>query len=103
MCVSAEVFHVCLILEESLWVLAQESQIVVLCELRPLRIFPDLRHLAGVDQTVDVGRDPLVPFEVGQAVYQLQRGRRDVCIHLTIIRVMRKLQIQRQSLDLCIA
>ena len=72
---SAEVFHVCLVLEESLGVLAEEGQVVVLCELRALTVFPNLCHLTGVYQSVDVGRNLLIPLEVSQTVYQLERKR----------------------------
>ena len=73
---SAEVFHVSLVLKQGLWVLAQQSQIVVLREVRELalRLVPRLSDLTGVYETMDVGRDPLIPLEVGQAVDELVRG-----------------------------
>ena len=76
MCMSAEVFHVGLVLEESLGVLAEEGQVVVFCELRALCILADLCDLTGVYETVDIGRYLLVPFEVSQTVYEL--GEREV-------------------------
>ena len=75
---SPQVLHVALVLEQSLRVLAQQSQIVVLCELREtaLGLLPGLRDLTGVDETVDIGRDLLVALEVGQAVDELRREGR---------------------------
>ena len=88
---SAEVFHVSLVLKQGLWVFAQQSQIVVLREVRELtlRLVPRLRDLAGVYETMDVGRDPLISLEVGQAVDELVRGGggggRNSCIHVHLL------------------
>ena len=75
---SAEVFHVRLLLEEGFRVLAEEGQVVVLCELRALGVLPHLCDLTGVYETVDVGRYLLVPLEVSQTVYELGRGERGI-------------------------
>ena len=85
---SAKMLHVSFVLEQRLWVLAQQSQIVILGEVRELalRLVPCLRDLTGVYETMDVGRDPLISLEVGQAVDELVREEEYIiCVCMYIV------------------
>lgn len=67
---SAKMFHVALVLKQSLGVLAQQCQVIVFSKMRELAlcIAPRLGDLRGVYQTMDVWRNLLVSFEVGKTV-----------------------------------
>ena len=64
---SPQVFHVALILEEGLWVLTEEGQVVIFSELGVLavRLLTCLCGLTRVHQTVNVGRNFVISLEVG--------------------------------------
>ena len=74
---SSEMLHVWVVLEEQLWVLHPQSEVVFFVEVlvegaKRFVVFAPLLRLYGrVDQSVDVGRHLVVPSEVNQAVDKL--------------------------------
>lgn len=74
---TSEVLHVCVVLEEGLWVPHSEGEeilfIKVLVEGAEGFVFFSslLCHDGWVDETVDIGGNFIITSEVAQTVYQL--------------------------------
>jgi hypothetical protein len=81
---SPEMLHVRVVLEECLWVLQPQTEVVLFVKLlvegtERFVIFASLLCLYdGVDQTVDVGRNLIVTSEVNQAVHKLCMCEREI-------------------------
>ena len=74
---SSEMLHVGVVLEECLWILQPQSEVVFFVKVlvegaeRFIVFAPLLRLYGRVDQSVDVGRHLVISSEVNQAVDKL--------------------------------